>query len=241
MTKSIPTKSIAAAMANMACQMRNIANSHNTELFRGSYTGIEVERLRVWAAQCDEARAWLETGKPKELGTGPVEAESPLAPLQQAIREDDDYAWTWFCNIAMLMQDEGVEARRANERAAGFMLNTFRCDVKRMPMWKVQLSNNMKCPPRPEVADVADSIEPGVLARLAELAVQGERPKVDYHPDALYMAQDVIATQIRTFNKILDILNSLDTNHGDTKPTDPRKLSTRIKQDGPSEWGPGQP
>jgi hypothetical protein len=212
----------------MAAGMRNLADQTANGFGGGKYGTVAIETLTAWAATIDEAVAIIETGKPKELGTGPSEPENPLTPLQEAIGMDDDYAWGWFCSITMLMQDEGVYARRANERAATFMLHTFNCDVKRFPMWKVQLSNNMKCPPRPEVADVADSIEPGVLERLAELAKQGERPVVDYQEDQLCMAREVIQSQIRIFNKILDILDALDTNHGDTKPS---KLSTRIKDE----------
>ncbi len=41
----------------------------------------------------------------------------------------EDYAWSWHCNIAMLLIDEGVGWLQANERAASFMQTAFDVDT----------------------------------------------------------------------------------------------------------------
>ena len=50
---------------------------------------------------------------------------SPPNMLRAAFKADPDYAHTWHCNIAMLLQDEGVEHTKANDRVRGFMKLAF--------------------------------------------------------------------------------------------------------------------
>ena len=53
--------------------------------------------------------------------------------IQQAMQEDTSYAWSWHCNIAVPMMDEGVKHKRANRSAANIMRNIFNVDVTKFP------------------------------------------------------------------------------------------------------------
>ncbi len=48
--------------------------------------------------------------------------------IRQAMQDDPSYAWTWHCNIACLLLDEGVPSDRADARASSFMKLAF--DIK---------------------------------------------------------------------------------------------------------------
>jgi len=56
--------------------------------------------------------------------------------LKNAIKQDDDYAWTWFCNIAMPMQDQGITHQKANESAASIMKLFFDVDITKFDYYK---------------------------------------------------------------------------------------------------------
>lgn len=45
--------------------------------------------------------------------------------LQQYMQKDFDLAWSWHCNLACVMQDEGMDHATANKAAARFMLMAF--------------------------------------------------------------------------------------------------------------------
>jgi hypothetical protein len=45
--------------------------------------------------------------------------------IAKAVHEDQDYAWTWLCNLAMMAQDAGATNAEANKRAANFLYNIF--------------------------------------------------------------------------------------------------------------------
>lgn len=55
--------------------------------------------------------------------------------LSEAMREDDDYAWGWHCNIAMAFVDAGGDEAIANKASALFMKNCFGVDVKKFSQW----------------------------------------------------------------------------------------------------------
>jgi hypothetical protein len=61
---------------------------------------------------------------------------SPLQPIVAAFKNDPNYAWSWHCNLAMMMVDEGVSHRAANYRAATFMKDAFEFDIKQTNEWK---------------------------------------------------------------------------------------------------------
>jgi len=56
--------------------------------------------------------------------------------LQSAIQADDDFAWSWHCNVAMSFQDEGGTHEQANRAAARFMQTCFGVDVTTLGQWR---------------------------------------------------------------------------------------------------------
>lgn len=73
------------------------------------------------------------TGKDKEK---PNYIKNCLDGLTNAIKKDEDYAWTWHCNIAMPIQDEGISNRYANEAAASVMKHIFDVDITKSEYYK---------------------------------------------------------------------------------------------------------
>ena len=65
--------------------------------------------------------------KQERLAKAPVgvTVEQAMAVIAKAIHEDQDYAWTWLCNLAMMAQDAGAANAEANKRAANFLYNIF--------------------------------------------------------------------------------------------------------------------
>jgi hypothetical protein len=50
-----------------------------------------------------------------------------------AMRDDPYYAWTWHCNVAVSMMDEGAQHDAANAAAARFMRLAFDVDTSKAP------------------------------------------------------------------------------------------------------------
>lgn len=65
-----------------------------------------------------------------------IEVKEAFEVIQKAIKADDDYAWSWHCNIAMPFQDEGGEHEQANRAAARCMSIMFDVDVTEFGQWK---------------------------------------------------------------------------------------------------------
>ena len=63
-------------------------------------------------------------------------ASSPLSDLKAALKADEDYAWTWLCNLACIALDSGGTHENSNRRAAQFMQNAFDIDVTQCENWK---------------------------------------------------------------------------------------------------------
>lgn len=61
---------------------------------------------------------------------------SPLSQLKAALKNCDDFAWTWHCNLACIGLDSGGAHEVANRRAAQFMKNAFGVDVTTQENWK---------------------------------------------------------------------------------------------------------
>lgn len=58
--------------------------------------------------------------------------------FSQAMKQDSEYAWSWLCNLAMLIKDasdDSVKHRHANVAAADFMLRAFDIDVTKFKEW----------------------------------------------------------------------------------------------------------
>lgn len=56
--------------------------------------------------------------------------------LKESMKNDEMYAWSWHCNIAMAAYDEGMEHKAANKAAARFMKLAFDFDVTTMKEYK---------------------------------------------------------------------------------------------------------
>lgn len=55
--------------------------------------------------------------------------------LQQALREDLDFAWSYHCNIAVAFQDEGGDYKTSNRAAARFMKLFADVDTTKHPAY----------------------------------------------------------------------------------------------------------
>ena len=75
-----------------------------------------------WSARCSMLRA------PKQ---SPVAAA--FETLKAAMREDPAYAWSWHCNIAMALIEEGAPFDTGNAAAARFMQMCFGVDTTKTP------------------------------------------------------------------------------------------------------------
>lgn len=53
--------------------------------------------------------------------------------LKNDMQKFPDYAWTWHCNIAVPMQDEGISHELSNKIAAKIMNNFFEIDTSKFP------------------------------------------------------------------------------------------------------------
>lgn len=52
-----------------------------------------------------------------------------LNKIKSVMKKDMDFAWSWFCNIAVPMQDEGVSHEVSNKSAARIMQSCFDIDI----------------------------------------------------------------------------------------------------------------
>ena len=53
------------------------------------------------------------------------EIEKAIDTLKEAMQEDEEYAWSWQCALAVMAMDAGASHKRANQRAAIFMQTFF--------------------------------------------------------------------------------------------------------------------
>jgi hypothetical protein len=54
----------------------------------------------------------------------------PFDALKKELHADQEYAWTWQCNIAMAAYDQGIDRDKANNIARLFMQRSFGVDPK---------------------------------------------------------------------------------------------------------------
>lgn len=66
--------------------------------------------------------------------------------IRKAIHIDEDYAWSWHCNLAMTSYDEGLSHKSANKAAARFMQICFDYDVTELKFYKdiMEVNNESK-------------------------------------------------------------------------------------------------
>ena len=78
-----------------------------------------------------------------------MDSKQHMEGLRAAMREDEYYAWTWHCNLAMPMQDEGMSFAAANRAAARIMKNFFDVDPTKSEFYrdsvKAVLKSGMEC------------------------------------------------------------------------------------------------
>jgi hypothetical protein len=55
---------------------------------------------------------------------------------KKLVQSDSDFAWTVFCNLAVMAQDAGARHKESNERAADLMRNWFGVDVRKLWQWR---------------------------------------------------------------------------------------------------------
>lgn len=68
--------------------------------------------------------------------------DSPVYTLSKAMQDDPDYAWGWFCNLAVMCSDAGAPHASAQEYAADFMKRVFEVDVRLSSNWENQSSQH---------------------------------------------------------------------------------------------------
>jgi len=95
----------------------------------GYYVVYEDGYTSYSPAQAFERGYTLITG---ETAVGTVTA---LQTLQEALAADDEFAWSWHCNIAMASVDEGMPHPDANRAAARFMQTCFGIDITKSKQW----------------------------------------------------------------------------------------------------------
>ena len=105
------------------------------DAFENGYTKVDgkiSEPLNKSMERLEEF--WSKNGidplAPEESSRG------PLSQLKAALKSDDDYAWTWLCNLACFGLDSGGTHENSNRRAAQFMKNAFDIDVTQCENWK---------------------------------------------------------------------------------------------------------
>jgi hypothetical protein len=95
---------------------------------------------------------------------------------QKLVQSDSDFAWTIFCNLAVMAQDAGAPHKESNERAADLMRNWFGVDVRKFVQWQYA---NLNSQVTAEIPSNADSVQfkPGdkvwVLCEVVEGAYRG--------------------------------------------------------------------
>ena len=80
----------------------------------------------------------LETIDATNIKVGEYKVEIPVAyaAIKNSIHTDEDYAWSWHCNIAMAIYDSDfsenrvIKSKKANIAAANVLLAMFGYDIK---------------------------------------------------------------------------------------------------------------
>lgn len=109
--------------------------SHNTTLIvSGTHAAVSKLAEPILPLICDHTSGINAVNLmiPDAQGNDPL-VQHAFSIIKKAMANDPGYAWTWQCNLAMLIQDaagaDKVTNQRANEYAAQFMKNAFEVDV----------------------------------------------------------------------------------------------------------------
>jgi hypothetical protein len=101
-----------------------------------------------------------------------------LNAIQFYLKENQDLAWSWHCNIAMTAVDAGAPHLEANKRTADFMRRAFGVDVTDFKEYKaiMQIYETLNAAPTPPntITITVDEYErlKAVYSKLIKLAAQ---------------------------------------------------------------------
>jgi len=111
------------------------------ERFKGS-----EEDKGYYVVYDDGYASWSPTEAFENGYTRLREDHTPISELTAALKADDDYAWSWQCNLACIGIDSVSDMANAettitphetaNRRAAQFMNNAFSLDIRTNERWK---------------------------------------------------------------------------------------------------------
>ena len=94
----------------------------------------EFMTLRGVDQQCEPmVQQWQARCSMLHLQAQPSACAAALLVLSKAMLEDPGYAWSWHCNVAVAMQDEGAPHDAGNAAAARFMRAAFGVDTSNPP------------------------------------------------------------------------------------------------------------
>lgn len=66
----------------------------------------------------------------------PMDSKVAFNNFCRALMDDPEWSWSWHCNLACMLLDEGVPHANANERAASFMKTAFGVDVSKFEQYE---------------------------------------------------------------------------------------------------------
>jgi hypothetical protein len=124
---------------------------------------IVGDAVRVRADLCDES-FWVNAGqcKPVEPESNPPITKEDVSVVDrycELVRSQSDFAWTIFCNLAVMAQDAGAPHKESNERAADMMKYWFGVDVRKFEQWSWKPIETAKPDPYRRPFQVGDIIE----------------------------------------------------------------------------------
>ena len=92
-----------------------------------------------------------------------MSAKHPISLLSDVFKDDADYAWSFFCNVAVpIMDAAGVDHKTANETAAHLMQHLFEYDVTAHPLYQYGKSGAQEYA---ESRIAMDELEDAAIAR----------------------------------------------------------------------------
>jgi hypothetical protein len=87
--------------------------------------------FRALVSDCKPVEPELDSHIPKEY-------VSVVDRYSELVRSQSDFAWTIFCNLAIMAKDAGAPHKESNERAADLMKNWFGVNVRKLWQWQFE-------------------------------------------------------------------------------------------------------
>lgn len=87
--------------------------------------------FRALVSDCKPVEPELDSHIPKEY-------VSVVDRYSELVRSQIDFAWTIFCNLAIMAKDAGAPHKESNERAADLMKNWFGVNVRKLWQWQFE-------------------------------------------------------------------------------------------------------